>query len=195
MRMKLFVAGLLASTILSTAAIAQSQSEPTPAREPGATQTTPPPAMQRMEPVQQQTTTTMQRTAPVVATGQWRASKLVGVDVYNTANEKIGDISEVLLDPSGKVTGVIIGVGGFLGIGQHDVLVQLEQIKFVNEPVRSASTTTTTTTTTTGTNVPAATATTTTRPARDASERWYPDHAVMNSTKDQLKAMPAFKYN
>ena len=149
--------------------------------------------MQRTEPVQQQSTTTsMPRTAPVVATGQWRASKLVGVDVYNTANEKIGDISDVLLDPSGKVTGVIIGVGGFLGIGQHDVLVQLDQLKFVNEPVRSGSTTTTTTT---GTNVPAATATTTTRPARDVSEKWYPDHAVMNATKDQLKAMPLFKYN
>ena len=34
--------------------------------------------------------------------GEWRASKLVGVDVYNEANEKIGDINEIILDKSGK---------------------------------------------------------------------------------------------
>ena len=68
-------------------------------------------------------------------------------------------------------------------------MVQMDQLKFVNEPVR-ASTTKTTTTTTTG-----AATTTTTRPARATNEMWYPDHAVMNATKDQLKAMPAFKYN
>ena len=33
------------------------------------------------------------------------------------------------------------------------------------------------------------------RPVRAATEKWYPDHAVMNATKDQLKAMPAFKYS
>src|SRR5262245_44169417 len=84
-------------------------------------------------------------TAPKVVSGQWRASKLIGVDVYNAGNEKIGDISEVLIDTTGKVTGVIVGVGGFLGIGQHDVLVTLDQLKFVNEPMRTTTTTTTTT--------------------------------------------------
>jgi hypothetical protein len=47
--------------------------------------------------------------------GEWRASKLVGVNVYNDANEKIGDINDVILDHSGKVANVILGVGGFLG--------------------------------------------------------------------------------
>ena len=131
-----------------------------------------------------QATTT---TAPVAATTGWRASKLVGVNVYNNDNEKIGDISEILLDTSGKVSGVIIGVGGFLGLGQHDVLVQMDQLKFVNEP-RSATTPTTTA-------PPATTTTTGTTPARSANEKWYPDHALMSATKDQLKGMPAFKYN
>ena len=53
--------------------------------------------------------------------GQWRASKLVGVNVYNEANEKIGDISDVILDKSGKVENVVLGVGGFLGMGEHYV--------------------------------------------------------------------------
>jgi sporulation protein YlmC with PRC-barrel domain len=131
-----------------------------------------------------QTTTT---TAPIAATPGWRASKLVGVNVYNNDNEKIGDISEILLDTSGKVTGVIIGVGGFLGLGQHDVLVAMEQLKFVNEP--RASTTTTTTQTPPTSSPPTA------GTARSANEKWYPDHALMNATKDQLKGMPAFKYN
>jgi sporulation protein YlmC with PRC-barrel domain len=132
-----------------------------------------------------QTTTS---TAPVATTPGWRASKLVGVNVYNNDNEKIGDISEILLDTSGKVSGVIIGVGGFLGLGQHDVLVQMDQLKFVNEPRSATAPTTTappsTTTPTTGTT-----------PTRSANEKWYPDHALMSATKDQLKGMPAFKYN
>ena len=53
--------------------------------------------------------------APASKSSQWRASKLVGLNVYNEQNEKLGDISEILLDKSGKVEGVIIGVGGFLG--------------------------------------------------------------------------------
>ena len=75
-----------------------------------------------------------------------------------------GDISEILLDTSGKVTGVIIGVGGFLGLGQHDVLVRMEQLNFVNEP--RTSTTTTPTTAPPSTTTPSTT-------ARSANEKWY----------------------
>jgi len=38
-------------------------------------------------------------------------------------------------------------------------------------------------------------AATTARPARNTDEQWYPDHAVINITADQLKAMPRFDYN
>ena len=47
--------------------------------------------------------------------GEWRSSKLIGVDVYNDANEKIGAIEELIVDKSSKVENVILGVGGFLG--------------------------------------------------------------------------------
>src|SRR5215204_2862930 len=63
----------------------------------------------------------------------WRASKLVGLDVYNDQNEKLGDISEILMDKSGKVEGVIIGVGGFLGLGQNDIKVEMSKLKFVDD--------------------------------------------------------------
>jgi sporulation protein YlmC with PRC-barrel domain len=138
--------------------------------------------------------------------GEWRASKLAGVNVYNEANEKIGDINDVILDKSGKASNVILGVGGFLGMGEHLVAVPFEKLKWVNEPARSASTSTSpanapatnvdsnartasdgTVKTTTGTAA-------STSATRAANENWYPDHAVYNATKDQLKAMPQFKY-
>jgi sporulation protein YlmC with PRC-barrel domain len=80
--------------------------------------------------------------------GKWRASKLMGLDVYNEANEKLGDINELIVDKDGKVNAVVIGVGGFLGMGEHDIAVTMDKLKFVEEPVRTSSSTTTTTTTT-----------------------------------------------
>jgi len=122
--------------------------------------------------------------------GQWRASKLIGVNVYNDNNEKIGDIEELIVDKSGRVDNVVLGVGGFLGMGEHYVAVPIDKLKWVNEPVRTSSTTT----------APADKSTVgeanrANRAERAADEKWYPDHAVFNATKDQLKAMPQFKYN
>ena len=132
--------------------------------------------------------------------GNWRASKLVGLNVYNDSNESLGSINDLLTDKSGNIKGVVIGVGGFLGVGEHLVAVALDKVKFVDDPIAytGASTspatggarpsTTGTGTTTTG----AATA-----PAAPAVKKnpWYPDHAMLSATKDQLKAMPEFKYS
>lgn len=143
-----------------------------------------------------QTVTTRNDTPAASVThleGEWRASKLVGIDVYNEANEKIGDISEVILDKSGKVANVIIGVGGFLGLGERYVAVGYDKLKWVTEPVRSASTTSArpaTATTADGT----ARTTTGTAPGSAHTSNWYPDHVVYNATKDQLKGMPEFRY-
>ncbi|MBP1294181.1 PRC-barrel domain-containing protein [Bradyrhizobium elkanii] len=119
----------------------------------------------------------------------WRASKLMGLNVYNEANEKLGDINELLVDKNGKINAVVIGIGGFLGMGEHDIAVSMDKLKFVEEPVRTSSTSNTTTTreTTTG----AASTTTTNRNTND----WVPDHAVMSGNKEQLKALPQFKYS
>jgi sporulation protein YlmC with PRC-barrel domain len=137
----------------------------------------------------------------------WRASKLMGLDVYNEANEKLGDINELIVDKDGKINAVVIGVGGFLGMGEHDIAVTIDKLKFVEEPVRTSSTAPATTTerrdTTTGaasqtTTAPAATTTTTTTTTArttSTSNDWVPDHAVMSGTKEQLKAMPQFKYS
>ena len=174
---KVIVSGLLASVLLVPAALAQQTNRPAAnAPAPAASNQT--------------------VTAPA---GQWRASKLVGLNVYNGQNEKLGDISEVLMDQSGRVSGVIIGVGGFLGMGQHDILVGMDKLKFVDEPIRSSANT--------PANAPANGANSTNAPARPSTtgaapapasatteRKWYPDHAMLNATKDQLKAMPQFKY-
>jgi sporulation protein YlmC with PRC-barrel domain len=115
----------------------------------------------------------------------WRASKLKGLNVYNDKNEKLGDINEILIDKSGKVAGVVIGVGGFIGMGEHDIMVDMNKLKFVEEPVRTSSTTTTPSTSNTDPST-----------KNTNNHKWYPDHAVLvGADKDKLKSMPQFKYD
>ena len=135
--------------------------------------------------------------------GEWRGSKLAGVDVYNEANEKIGDVNDVILDRSGNVAKVILGVGGVLGLGERYVAIAFDKLKWVDQPVISttASTTSAPATAPATTSAPDGTtrtttgaATTTTTTTTSASTRWYPDHVVYSATKEELKAMPEFKY-
>ena len=134
--------------------------------------------------------------------GNWRASKVVGLSVYNDKNESLGSINDLLMDKSGNIKAVVIGVGGLLGVGEHLVAVPLDKIKFVNEPVAytgtaggpNAAGSRPASTTTTGA-ASGSTASGTTAPVTIAKPNpWHPDHGVFNATKDELKAMPEFKY-
>jgi sporulation protein YlmC with PRC-barrel domain len=156
---------------------------------------------QALQPGADPTTTAM--TAPKWMTqevaGQWRASKLIGLNVYNHDNEKIGGITELIVDKSGKLDAVVVGAGGFLGLGEHDVAIPYSQITWMplpgaQSPANPAI-------------VPSGAESTVDRnsegahPSADkafidaASARPYPDHAVINATKEQLKAAPAFKFS
>ena len=128
----------------------------------------------------------------------WRASKLIGLNVYNDQNEKLGDISEILLDKSGKIDGVVIGVGGFLGMGKHDILVQLDKLKFINEPVKTTSASGTTGAGGAGGSMsrPATSPSASASASATKSSKWYPDHAVLSgATKESLKSMAEFKFD
>src|ERR1700693_3170939 len=57
-----------------------------------------------------------------------RASKLIGTTVQNAANESIGTINEVILGKDGKVAAVVVGVGGFLGMGEHEVAMNFDSL-------------------------------------------------------------------
>ena len=56
-------------------------------------------------------------------------SSVVGLDVYNKDNQNIGTIKDIALDASG-LNGYIVGVGGFLGMGDHYVVVRPSAISF-----------------------------------------------------------------
>ena len=54
-------------------------------------------------------------------------------DVYDTQDNKIGDVNDILLDKDGRVSTVIIGVGGFLGVGEKDVAVPFTALKMAEK--------------------------------------------------------------
>ncbi|GLR91896.1 photosystem reaction center subunit H [Bradyrhizobium iriomotense] len=182
--MKSIAAGLAGSALLATVAFAQ-QPTATTDKAPNAAATT---------------------TATTSATGDWRAAKMVGLKVYNEANESVGSINDLLMDKSGNIKLVVLGVGGFLGMGEHLVAVPFDKVKFSTEPVAYAATSTNppgapANRPATGTTPPSTTTgAATDRPAAPAAStsstsKWYPDHAVFNATKDELKNMPEFKYD
>jgi sporulation protein YlmC with PRC-barrel domain len=174
---KYAIAGLAGSALLASVAFAQSPSAPSEST--------------KMAPAAASDSSTSSS-----FTGNWRASKVVGLNVYNDKNESLGAINDLLTDKNGKIVAVVIGVGGFLGMGEHLVAIPFEKVKFVNEPIvytgaanspanspaRPGSTTTTG-------------AATNNAPPVAKPNPWYPDHALFNATKDELKAMPEFKYS
>jgi PRC-barrel domain len=67
------------------------------------------------------------------ASDDWLASNLIGQTVYNGQNEAIGDINDLVTDHNGKIVAVLIGSGGFLGLGEKDVAVRFEDLKLARE--------------------------------------------------------------
>jgi hypothetical protein len=176
---KHFAAGLVATALLSTTAFAQAPAAKDPA--PAAQSSSTPRAETPAKPVQEQ------------SANEWRASKVIGLYVYNDANERLGSINEVLMDSSGKINKAVIGVGGFLGIGESNIALNFDQLKFVNEPMRTATATTPPPATGPASDKSSTVGTTaTTTPAPKPSIN--PDHAKLSMTKEQLHALPQFKF-
>jgi len=99
------------ATLVATGAIAQSTT-PAPMQQPPAAATD----------------------APMVVKADGHlASNLIGESVYNGAGddaESIGDINDLVIGPDGAIQAVVIGVGGFLGIGQKDVAIEYNLIEW-----------------------------------------------------------------
>jgi len=64
----------------------------------------------------------------------WRSSKLIGTTVYGADNASIGEINELLIDNEGKVRAAVIGVGGFLGVGEKNVAIPLDAFNISRKP-------------------------------------------------------------
>lgn len=78
-------------------------------------------------------------------------------DVYDPSDNKIGQVSDMLVGQDGHVNALIIGVGGVLGAGEKDVAVNFDAVKQTTKDNKT--------------------------------------YLTMNTTKDELKSAPGFKYD
>jgi hypothetical protein len=85
------------------------------------------------------------------------ASVIIGGNVYSPADESVGDVNDLVIKPTGEIEAVVVGVGGFIGIGEKDVAIELN--RFTMEPAPDLGTA----------------------------------KLVLNATKEELQAAPAFK--
>ncbi|MBL8698188.1 MAG: PRC-barrel domain-containing protein [Alphaproteobacteria bacterium] len=68
-------------------------------------------------------------TMPVASPGPLSASDLMGLDILNGADETVGEIKDVVVTADGRISDVIVGVGGFLGVGERHVALPWEQLR------------------------------------------------------------------
>ena len=85
------------------------------------------------------------------------SGQLDDLDLRNSANEKVGEIEDIVIS-QGRVVGYVISVGGFLGVGDRNIVVDPSMVNVSYN---------------------------------ENDKKW---HAMINATKDQLKAVPEFKY-
>jgi sporulation protein YlmC with PRC-barrel domain len=103
-------------------------------------------------------------------------------NVYDNNNNKIGQIVDVLVGKDGKINAFVIGAGGFLGMGKHDVMVPFSAVKMVKESDRTA---------TNDRNAKNDKS----RNDRTARSERNDYRLVMDTTKDALKNAPGVKYD
>ncbi len=100
------------------------------------------------------------------------ASDLEGTNVYGANNESIGEISEVVLNREGQVVAIVVGVGGFLGIGQKNVAIPFDAIEISEQSGDGQSSASNN---------------------RGAQKTMQPQRIVLRGmTKQELEAAPAF---
>jgi sporulation protein YlmC with PRC-barrel domain len=63
----------------------------------------------------------------------WSANRQVlGQAVFNDKNERIGAVDDIVIAPDKAISYAIIGAGGFLGVGRHDVAIPVSQLTQVD---------------------------------------------------------------
>jgi hypothetical protein len=97
--------------------------------------------------------------------GQWLTSRVVGTTVVSAGNETIGDVSDVVIGRDGRTVALVIGVGGFLGIGEKTVAVPLDRVEM--QPTLTGA-------------------------ATPEGGRRTPDKVVLRATRSDLQAAPEF---
>jgi hypothetical protein len=65
---------------------------------------------------------------------EWRGSKLIGASVYGPDNQSIGEINDVIIASDGSIKAAVVGVGGFLGVGEKDVALPFQALQVTRKP-------------------------------------------------------------
>lgn len=135
MRMRLTTAGAIAAFLAAAPAFAQDAASPAPATPelvpmaPATPEVAPPtPGQSQALPLAGQKFLAQQ------ADGELFASQLIGTTVYNPADESLGDVNDIVLTKDGRLDAIVIGVGGFLGIGEKSVAVSLDTVVETTDP-------------------------------------------------------------
>ena len=177
---------LMLSTVgvamLATAAMAQT-SAPTP------------PSSAPVAPTATQSTASSAAEPNLAGQGKWRTSKRIGVDVYGPDDKKVGDVTEVIVDKTGKVEMVPIGVGGFLGIGSKDVAVPFDQVTWSDQPIAPPAPAPAAAPSGSAGSAGGGMASPPAAAAAPRAPAMYPDHGKITMTKDQLKSAPSVTYS
>ncbi|MBZ2168101.1 PRC-barrel domain-containing protein [Marinobacter sp. F4216] len=63
-----------------------------------------------------------------IPTNGTRASKLIGTDVKTARDEKVGSVNDLLIDQEGQIVAVVVGVGGFLAMGEKNVAISWDKV-------------------------------------------------------------------
>lgn len=61
--------------------------------------------------------------------GAFHANELIGTTVKSGTDDEVGSVSDLVIDEDGQIVGVIVGVGGFLGIGDKNVAMPWDQVE------------------------------------------------------------------
>lgn len=121
---------------------------------------------------------------------QMMGADLRGARVYGANNENVGDIRDILLERDGRVAALIVGVGGFLGIGEKSVALPFNAFEFTTAGAATATS-----------GAPRDPVTTGSTPAREGAASgarssvgtMKPERIILrNMTKADLEAAPAF---
>jgi sporulation protein YlmC with PRC-barrel domain len=80
-------------------------------------------------PMTRETSTGRSVATSSLSTEHWLASDVYKANVYDPSENKIGKVTDLMIDRNGNITGAIIGVGGFLGVAQKDVAIPFKELK------------------------------------------------------------------
>jgi len=179
-----FMLSTVGVAMLATAAMAQTSAPTPPSSAPAA-------------PAATQSSASAPAETNLAGQGKWRTSKLIGVDVYGPDDKKVGDVTEVIVDKTGKIEMVTIGVGGFLGIGSKDVAIPFDQVTWSDQPIAPPAPAPAPASSGSAGGAGSAGGGMASAPAAAAPKApaMYPDHGKITLTKDQLKSAPSVTYS